>query len=130
MVAKFQGQSNVSDMVAKFQDKASDLPKKVTKKEKKKQTPSKVMKVMKVVKVVAKQSQVQGKPPNTLCSLEYKKNHRLPRHYGSVTIYTNTLGKEWRIKPAPGRRDEKKIKFNHDGNQLYGHGGWVGGCQQ
>ena len=80
------------------------------------------MKVMKVIAKVqvptkppTKASQAQGKPPTTWDTLAYKKDCRGPRHYGSVTIYTSSIDKQWRIKPAPGRRDEKKIHFNIDG---------------
>ena len=44
--------------------------------------------------------------------LQYKQAHKLPRHYGSVTIYTSLADSLWRVKPAPGRRDEMKFKFN------------------
>ena len=34
-----------------------------------------------------------------------------PRYYGEVTIYTDNIQKLWRIKPRPGVRVDKKIRF-------------------
>ena len=44
--------------------------------------------------------------------LEYRPAVTKPRHYGSVTIYTSVPTKAWRVKPAPGRRDETIFKYS------------------
>ena len=44
--------------------------------------------------------------------LEYRPAVTKPRHYGSVTIYTSVPTKVWRVKPAPGRRDETIFKYS------------------
>ena len=43
--------------------------------------------------------------------LQYRLAVTKPRHYGSVTIYTAVPTKAWRVKPAPGRRDETTFKY-------------------
>jgi hypothetical protein len=43
-------------------------------------------------------------------ALTYKNADSKPRYYGSVTIYSDMRGaRQWRVKPAPGRRDECKF---------------------
>ena len=42
-------------------------------------------------------------------ALTYKKECSKPRYYGSVTIYSDMRGQQWRVKPAPARRDERKF---------------------
>ena len=42
-----------------------------------------------------------------------KGNSRL-RYYGSVTIYCDKIGKQWRVKPGPGERVEKKFIWGPD----------------
>ena len=44
-------------------------------------------------------------------ALEYRFAIAKPRFYGSVTIYTTHVEKAWRVKPGPGRRDEKRFNF-------------------
>ena len=44
--------------------------------------------------------------------LDYRPSVTKPRHYGSVTIYTSVPTKAWRVKPAPGRRDETIFKYS------------------
>ena len=44
--------------------------------------------------------------------LDYRPSVTKPRHYGSVTIYTSVTTKLWRVKPAPGRRDETTFKYS------------------
>jgi hypothetical protein len=44
--------------------------------------------------------------------LQYRPAVTKPRHYGSVTIYTSGSLKAWRVKPAPGRRDETIFKYS------------------
>ena len=44
--------------------------------------------------------------------LEYRPAVTKPRRYGSVTIYTSVPTKAWRVKPAPGRRDETFFKYS------------------
>ena len=39
-------------------------------------------------------------------------NNAEPRHYGTVTIYTDKARCQWRVKPGPGRRDEVKFPRN------------------
>ena len=34
-----------------------------------------------------------------------------PRFYGTATIYTDLVSRVWRCKPAPGRRDETRFRF-------------------
>ena len=42
-----------------------------------------------------------------------KGNSRL-RYYGSVTIYCDKIGKQWRVKPGPGERVEKTFIWGPD----------------
>ena len=44
--------------------------------------------------------------------LDYRPAVTTPRHYGSVTIYTSENPRVWRVKPAPGRRDETTINYS------------------
>ena len=42
------------------------------------------------------------------------KGNSRPRYYGSVTIYCDKIGKQWRVKPGPGERVEKKFIWGPD----------------
>ena len=41
--------------------------------------------------------------------LKFKPHCTEPRHYGSVTIYTDTKRSLWRVKPFPGARQENRV---------------------
>lgn len=47
--------------------------------------------------------------------LVYSTSSHLPHYYGSVTVYTDSKAKVWRVKPCPGSRMEKKFKMQTDG---------------
>jgi hypothetical protein len=47
--------------------------------------------------------------------LVYSTSSHLPHYYGSVTVYTDSKAKVWRVKPCPGSRMEKKFKLQTDG---------------
>jgi len=69
----------------------------------------------KVKKPLAKkksQLAIKDKKPIDKDVLLYKHACKLPRYYGSVSIYTSLAESLWRVKPGPGRRDELKFKFN------------------
>ena len=60
-------------------------------------------------KAIQKKKKVKVLDPQVL---DYRPSVTTPRHYGSVTIYTSEKGKVWRVKPAPGRRDETTISYS------------------
>jgi hypothetical protein len=43
--------------------------------------------------------------------MPYTSKNRKPVHFMSVTVFTDTLNKRWRIKPGCGRRDEKMVSY-------------------
>jgi hypothetical protein len=48
---------------------------------------------------------------HTKSELLYKAGASPPRYYGSATVYTDKKGKGWRVKPCPGVRVEKKFAW-------------------
>ena len=42
-------------------------------------------------------------------NLKFKPHCTEPRHYGSVTIYTDTKRSQWRVKPFPGASQENRV---------------------
>jgi len=98
-------------LVSAFQRKASELPpkdsKKVLKAKRKALTTApKVMKKVKGKKNAKERSaETKGKATRK-DSLEYKKGHTSPRHYGVVTIYCSCPKAKWRVQPDIGSREE------------------------
>ena len=46
--------------------------------------------------------------------LPYTSKNKKPVHIMSVTVFTDTLNKRWRIKPGCGRRDEKMVAYRNE----------------
>ena len=136
LLSKLSGEntSTVADSVAKFQEKAASLtgnsptqtrskakPKskvmKVATKKKKagSGSPPKKTTIQKVGDKKVEKTTIQKKPAATFDNLSFDRKKSFPLYYGPVTVYHNTIGDEWRVKPAPGRRDEKKFKYKSCG---------------
>ena len=45
--------------------------------------------------------------------MPFTSKNRKPVHFMSVTVFTDTLNKRWRIKPGCGRRDEKMVSYRN-----------------
>ena len=52
-------------------------------------------------------------------ALPFKGVQKGPLHYKSITVYTNKSLKAWRVKPGPGRRDEKVVSYANDKRQAW-----------
>jgi hypothetical protein len=46
--------------------------------------------------------------------MPFTSKNRKPVHFMSVTVFTDTLNKRWRIKPGCGRRDEKMVAYRNE----------------
>jgi len=108
---------SVAENIAKFQAKINSLPLRPTLKEQKaKATTGKVVKNPTTGKVVKnhtkKPAAYVDKPLDKMDSLTWRPQWKSgARLYGCVTIYVDTESKCWRVKPGPGRRDERKVSF-------------------
>ena len=72
-----------------------------------------VTKVHAKTKACAKQAPALKDAKPDAAALNYiSKNVVPPRHFGCVTIYTDALHNQWRVKPGVGRRDEVKFPRN------------------